>query len=154
MALIENIETASDKMGRFAVAIGGAFNSVIKFMAAAFGPNSGKLLSIIIVVFTLTICIWSFFGQISQTPDCGSTCTPEQMELKRTVYKDAIQSVSIPIGILVGAFPTLVGLGIMARKYNERKASEFSNGNGGAAGGVANNPPASNTPTEVTELSY
>ena len=102
--------------------LGGFLNGFIVFLNSALG-NIGKLLSTGIIVFTAYLIWVAFYGQISNIvplPDIHKT-SPDDLikifELRRAVYKGAIESVSGPLATLVGAVVSVIGIGITVQKF-------------------------------------
>lgn len=113
--IIEIIHSGFHLLGEF-------LNGFIVFLNSALG-NIGKLLSTGIIIFTAYIIWVAFHGQIDNMiplPDLHKTSTDELIkifELRRAVYKGAIESVAGPLATLVGAVVSVIGIGITVQKF-------------------------------------
>lgn len=105
---------------KFAVTLGIFPNSIIKFLSVGFGDNSGKLLSLSVVIFGIYIMWTGFFGQVRTVSHLVTIENPttEQSEEIRKAYNEAMASVSTPLGVLVGAIPVIVGIGLINKRNN------------------------------------
>lgn len=104
---------------------GGLLNGLVIFFNTALG-SIGKLLSTAVVLFTMYL-IWSAFqGQINNlmpVPDLAKLSGDELakvLELRRVVYKEAIESVAGPLATLAGVVPAIIGAGIMLQKFIDK----------------------------------
>ena len=111
------VVTACKRIGTVA---GGIVNSLFVFLNTSLG-NTGKLLSTLIILFTAMLVGWAFFGQISNIPEVTPGMKGQELinvlNIRRIAFKDAISSVSAPLATLVGVLTTIIGGGLVARRY-------------------------------------
>ncbi len=102
--------------------VGGLLNGIIVFLNTALG-NIGKLLSTAVIIFTMYLIWRAFHGQldgISLMPDISKMSGDDlakALELRRNIYKGAIESVSGPLATLCGAVVSVIGIGITVQKF-------------------------------------
>jgi hypothetical protein len=114
-----------EKLHGFFSIFGGLVNGLIVFLNTALG-NIGKLLSTAVILFTMYLIWRAFQGQIENIipfPDMSKVSGDElakALELRRMVYKGAIESVSAPLATLCGAVVSVIGIGITVQKFIDK----------------------------------
>lgn len=79
-------------------------------MLRAILANTGKLISTLVILFGLVLVGWAFVGQVFAAT-----------ELERANYKSAIESISSPLAVLVGAIPAIVGVGLIVKRLRKNE---------------------------------
>jgi hypothetical protein len=82
--------------------------------------NTGKLVSISVVVYTIALISITYAGQINNQPAIDytdSNTVAASLADRRNVYVTAMASVVQPLSIIAGVLPTIIGIGMMVAKF-------------------------------------
>ena len=86
--------------------------------------NTGKLVSISVVLYTILLITITYAGQINNQPAIDYTdnnTVAASLADRRNVYVTAMASVVQPLSIIVGVLPTIIGIGMMVAKFRSVK---------------------------------
>jgi len=113
-----------DAFHEHAGAAGKLLNGCVTFLNNILG-NIGKLLSTLIICFTVWVIYQGFAGQIKNVRELPlskiETMTQQEQltyfEERRSAYKGALESASAPLATLVGVVVAVVGVGMTFQKF-------------------------------------
>jgi len=114
--MLQKVHELSKLINHWAAALGEYPNAVVTFLSRVL-DRSGKVLSFGIIAFGMWMMTVAFYGQIRTVSGLLKLEHPTtaQQEQIRIAYKDAIGSIGVILGILVGAIPVIISIGMMRK---------------------------------------